>query len=173
MEEEVMSKVKEVIPKVVGKESREVARPFAPFTSNLEEFMENIFPGRWMESLNWRRPLLADLDVAMDVQWPRIDIIDRDKELLIRADLPGVKKDDLELTVTDDSVHVRAETRSKKVVDEESYYRCETHMGAFERFIPLPVDVDSELVKAELKDGVLEVRMPKRKVVKRQKVDIK
>ncbi|MCJ7556429.1 MAG: Hsp20/alpha crystallin family protein [Gammaproteobacteria bacterium] len=167
-----MSKVKEIIPKVVGKESREVGRPFAPLTSSLEEFMENIFPGRWMESMNWRRPLLSDLDVKMDVQWPRVDIIDRENELLIRADLPGVKKDDLELTVTDDSLHVRAETRAKKVEDEESYYRCETRIGAIERFIPLPVDVDSEHVKAELKDGVLEVKMPKRKIVKRHQVEI-
>lgn len=167
-----MSKVKEIIPKVVGKESREVARPFAPFTSSLDEFMENVFPGRWMESMNWRRPLLSDLDVNMDVQWPRVDVIDRENELLIRADLPGVKKDDLELTVTDDSLHLRAETKSKKVVDEESYYRCETHTGAFERFIPLPVEVDSTKVKAELKDGVLEVKMPKRKIVKRHQVEI-
>lgn len=168
-----MSKVKEIIPKVVGKESREVGRPFAPFTSSLEEFMENIFPGRWMEPMNWRRPLLADLDVKMEVQWPRVDIIDRENELFVRADLPGVKKEGLELTVTDDSLHLRAETKSKKVEDEESYYRCETHMGAFERFIPLPVDVDSEHVKAELKDGVLEVKMPKRKIVKRHQVQIK
>jgi HSP20 family protein len=168
-----MSKVKEIIPKVSGKEAREVGRPFAPWTSNLEDFMESIFPGRWMESMNRRRPSLSDLELRMDVQWPRIDVIDQDNDLLVRAELPGVKKEDLELTVAEDSLHIKAQTRSKKVKEEEYYYRCETHMGAFERFISLPVDVDSSKAKAELKDGVLEVHIPKHKIVKRHQVEIK
>lgn len=168
-----MSTVREIIPKVLGKESRETGRPFAPLSSNLEEFMESIFPGRWMEPLGWRRPMLADLEMKMDIQWPRVDVIDRDDALLVRAELPGVKKDGLELTVSENSLHLRAETKSKKVEDEESYYHCETHMGAFERFITLPVDVDSEKAVAELKDGVLEVKIPKRKIVKRHQVEVK
>jgi HSP20 family protein len=126
-----------------------------------------------MESMNWRRPLLADLEMKMDVQWPRIDVVDREHDLLVRAELPGVKKDGLELTVTEDSLHIKAETQSKKIKDEESFYHCETHMGAYERYISLPVDVDSEKAKAELKDGVLEVIIPKRKIVKRHQVEIK
>ncbi len=168
-----MTKVKEITPKVEVKESREVARPFGTLGASLEDFMESMFPGRWMEPMGLRRSLLPDLEMKLETQWPKIDVIDHEADIVVRAELPGVSKDDLELTVSEDSMRLKATTASKKVEDEESFYRCETHRGAYERFVQLPMDVDSERAEAVLKDGVLEVKIPKRKVVKRHQVEVK
>ena len=168
-----MTKVKEITPKVEVKESREAARPMGILGAGLEDFMESMFPGRWMEPMGLRRSLLPDLEMKLETQWPKIDVIDHEADIVVRAELPGLSKDDLELTVSEDSMRLKATTASKKVEDEESFYRCETHRVAYERFVQLPMDVDSERAEAVLKDGVLEVKIPKRKVVKRHQVEVK
>lgn len=167
-----MSSVKEITPKVEGRETREMGRALSPFARSLEDFMESIFPGRFMEPLSLRRSLFPEMEMSLEAFWPRMDVIDLDKELKVRAELPGVKKDDLELILTEDSLRLRARTESKEVKKDQSFYRCETHQGSFERYINLPVEVDSEHAKAKLEDGILEVTLPKRKAAKRHTVKI-
>lgn len=167
-----MSSVKEITPKVEGRETRELGRTLSPFARSLEDFMESIFPGRFMEPLALRRSLFPEMEIGIEAFWPRMDVIDLDKELKVRAELPGVKKENLELILTEDSLRLRAKSESKDVKKEESFYRCEMHQGSFERYINLPVEVDSEHAKAKLENGILEVVLPKRKAAKRHTVEI-
>jgi HSP20 family protein len=166
-----MSTVRELTPKSPGKGSRSVARMSKPLLG-MEDLIESLFSRPWMEPMGWRRPLLAELE-GFEMKFPRIDMVDRDSELLVRAELPGVVKKDLEITIADDllTIAVRREVSEKE--ESEHFYRAEMVRGAMERTVPLPVAVVGDKAKAELKDGILELVIPKAAKVSRHKVDVR
>ena len=167
-----MSRVRELTPKEEGLETRESGRAVRPIATSLEEFFENLFPRRWMEPMSWRRSLFPEFEMKFEAQWPHIDVVDRDSELLVRAELPGVKKEDLEITITDEDLRLSAFREMKKEEKGETMYRSEIQRGSFQRYIPFPMEVDSEQAKAELKEGVLEIMVPKRKPTKRRQIEV-
>lgn len=106
------------------------------------------------------------------VMAPAVEIYETDKDVVIKAEIPGVKKDDIEIIVKDNFVHLKAEKKEEKEEKKENVHRVERFYGKVERIIPLPVDVKSEEAKAEYKDGVLEIRIPKEKTSKETKIKI-
>ena len=76
------------------------------------------------------------------------------------VDLPGVKKDDLDVEVTDDAVTIEGERRQERTKEERGYYQSERSYGSFYRSIPLPEGVEPESATAEFKDGVLQIEIP-------------
>lgn len=138
----------------------------------MEDFIESLFSRPWMEPMSWRRPLLAELE-GFEMKFPRIDMVDRDSELLVRAELPGVEKKDLEITVADDFLTIAVHREVSEKEESEHFYRAEMARGAMERTIPLPVDVVGDKAKAELKDGILELVIPKATKVSRHKVSVR
>ena len=93
---------------------------------------------------------------------PRVDLIDRETEIVVRAELPGVSKDDVEVTLTEDSVTIEAHTTKETKEEEEGkYYRRETSRGDFQRTLALHTGVDEDKAKATFTDGVLELTLPK------------
>jgi HSP20 family protein len=92
---------------------------------------------------------------------PRVDVFEEEGDLVVKAEVPGVPKDDIEVTVKDGVLSLHAETKKEEEKKERGYYRREMHYGAFTRQVALPVEVDEESAKAEYKDGVLEVRLKK------------
>ena len=139
---------------------------------SMEDFIENLFSRSLMEPMGWRRPLLAELE-DFEMKFPRIDMVDRDSELLVRAELPGVKKDELEITVDDDFLTIAVKREVAEKESSEHFFRAETSRGSMERTIPLPVDVVGDKAKAELKDGILELVIPKATKVSRHKVNVR
>lgn len=103
---------------------------------------------------------------------PKVDVIDRDDEVVIRADVPGVDKDDLEVSVSNNTVTIMGETKREEKEEKGDFYRCEISRGAFARTVPLPGDVDIDNVKARFKAGVLELTMPKIEKSRRRSVEI-
>ncbi|MEN3039908.1 MAG: Hsp20/alpha crystallin family protein, partial [Candidatus Kryptonium sp.] len=103
---------------------------------------------------------------------PAVDVYETDRELVVKAELPGVKKENVEVSIRDNSLHIRGEKREEKEEKTETYHRVERFYGKFERVIPLPADVKIEEAKAEFKDGVLEVRVPKAETAKERKIEI-
>lgn len=103
---------------------------------------------------------------------PAIDVYETDKDVVIKAEMPGVKKDEIEITVKDNFVHIKAEKKEEKEEKKENIHRVERYYGRVERLIPMPTDVKSEEAKAEYKDGVLEIRIPKEKTSKETKIKI-
>ncbi len=166
-----MSTVRELTPKKPGKGSKSVARMSKP-RLGMEELIESMFSRPWMEPMSWSRPLLAELE-GFEMKFPRIDIVDRDSELLVRAELPGVEKKDLEITVADDLLTIAVHREVSEKEESEYFYRAEMARGAMERTISLPVDVVGDKAKAELKDGVLELVIPKAAKVSRHKVSVR
>ena len=160
--------VRELIPKKLRKEPGE--RMLRPFDA-MEEMLDNFFRRSWMEPGGWRRPLWGDFE-GLEMRFPRVDLIDRDADLLVRAELPGVKKEELEISVTDENLHIAVHKEEVEKEKEESFCRCEMMHGDYERTILFPTPVDSQDAKAELKEGVLEILLPKTRTVRRHTVKV-
>lgn len=121
----------------------------------------------WLEEA-WHRPLslirapfwgkgLAELHEVS----PSVDIYEDKSELVLKADLPGVKKEDIKVDISDDFLTITGEKRKEEKVEREHYYRFERTHGAFCRRFELPEGTETDKVKAHFEDGVLEIRIPK------------
>jgi HSP20 family protein len=132
----------------------------APKRDSLARFLD--FPqemGRFFDRDYWPWPAAR---FFREGAWaPRIDVYEEGNELVVRADLPGVKREEVQVTVDGDQLVLRGERKEEKEIKEERYYRSERSYGSFYRSITLPGAVDPKDIKAQLRDGVLEVRVPK------------
>src|SRR3989449_8222625 len=124
---------------------------------------------RWFD--NFRRsledrfgggPLARWTDSDVRVREPLVDLIDKGSEFVVRAELPGVSKEDVDLTVTADGIEIRAETNRSREEHEKNYQYRERTYQALHRVLSFPEEVKADLAAATLKDGVLEVRVPKK-----------
>ena len=101
---------------------------------------------------------LADMEGSM---WlPQVEAFERDGKLTVRADLPGLTRDDINVDITDDTIKIHGERRHEKEEDEEGFYRSERSYGSFYREIPLPSGVNPDEANASFHNGVLEITMP-------------
>lgn len=104
---------------------------------------------------------------ARKLEWsPSADISETDKEYLIRAELPAVKKEDVHVTFEDGMISIKGERKQQKEDKNERYHRLESFYGTFERTFSLPDNVDSDAIHCESKDGILTVHIPKTQNVK-------
>jgi HSP20 family protein len=145
-------------------------RRTTPLTRSMEEFFEDFPPRRWMEAFEpfgWKWPTGTDYERAF-----RLDLVDREKELVVRAELPGVEKDDVNVTITGDRLMIEAEREFEEEDEKEDFYRHELGYGKLMRMVALPVEVDPENIHAELKEGILTVTLPKIRVAERHTVKV-
>lgn len=103
---------------------------------------------------------------------PAVDVVETGEEFLIVADLPGVDRKDLELSVTGSLLSIKGEKKGDPGTEKRKIFRKETWAGSFARTIDLPADIDADKVSAELADGVLSVRVPKREEAKTKLVNV-
>ena len=92
---------------------------------------------------------------------PAIEVSETDGEVVVKAAVPGVEKDKLHVTIDDDRLTIRGEVRKEEEKKDKNVYRQEIRYGALQRTVALPLEVDPDKAKAELKNGMLTVRMPK------------
>ncbi len=104
---------------------------------------------------------------------PKVDIYEKNNKLVIEAEIPGAKKEDVEVKIKDNSVVIRGEVKKEEEEKEKTYYRSERFHGVFERVIPLPVEVKVEEAKATFENGVLKVEIPKAVEEKEVKIEVK
>lgn len=163
----------------VKKEKREMqpfgrGRMLSPF-DEMEREMERWFDhfGRnWIHPFRSRRPFWADFEEAFEGKIPSVDVIDRDNEVLIRAELPGVDKKDLEVTLTDDALTIKGTSKSETEEEKGDYYRREVSSGSFSRTVLLPTKVDGDKASSSFKDGLLELTLPKVKSTERKTIKV-
>ena len=92
---------------------------------------------------------------------PRMDVYEKDGTVVLKAELPGLKKEDVQVEIYNGNLVIKGESKTAKEVKEEAYYRTERTFGSFYRSLLLPWEATPELITATLTDGVLEVRIPK------------
>lgn len=106
---------------------------------------------------------------------PAVDIADEKDQIRVKADLPGMRREDIDVTVENDVLTIKGEKREEKEVKEKDMVRSERYYGAFHRAFSLPASIDATKVNASYKDGVLEIALPKKEGAKSRqiKVDVK
>ena len=92
---------------------------------------------------------------------PSVDVYEKDGNVVVKAELPGMKKEDIDITLDQGDLVIRGERKAESEVKEQDYYRLERCYGSFYRRIPLPFEVKPDQITASYTDGVLEVRIPK------------
>ncbi len=133
--------------------------------------MFDLFSRGWMQPFAYNRPWFSELS-NIDTTFPRFDVIDRDKEIVVRAEIPGVEKDDLEVTLTDNMLTISGKTFSEEKEEEGDFFRSEIRQGKFSRSVTLPHDVNADKVVTRFKDGLLTLTMPKLEVARRRHISI-
>jgi HSP20 family protein len=111
-------------------------------------------------------------DSAPHAWAPPVDIYETAENLVLKAELPGINPDDVEIRVEDDTLYLKGERKFEKEVKEENLHRVERSYGTFTRSFALPSSIDSNKVNAEYRDGVLTLTMPKREEAKPRTIKI-
>ena len=141
-------------------ELTKVERPrhLAPF-EEMERWVEDVFqrPFPLLASTLWREMKRGEFETVM----PSVDIYEDGNEIVLKADLPGIDKKDLDVNIGDSFLTVSGERKKEETVEKGNYHRYERSHGSFFRRFELPSDIDTEKIKAHFENGVLEVRLPK------------
>jgi HSP20 family protein len=140
--------------------------------ADMERMFDDFLSRGWLRPWRFEWPMFREARRALEVRVPAVDVIDGDREIKVRAELPGVDKKDIEVSATDDSVTIRGEMRREEKEEKGEYYRSEITHGAFSRTVPLPAAVDGSKAKATFKDGVLELVLPKIEERKRRTIPV-
>jgi len=145
------------------RKAEDVAQRLAatPFTlmKRFSEEMENLFEDFGFDR-TWLTPLTQGTNLAQGLWHPQVEMFERGKEIVVRADLPGLTKDDVKVEITDEGITIEGERKNENEVKGEAYYRTERSYGKFSRRLPLPDGVNPEDADATFHNGVLEVTMP-------------
>lgn len=136
----------------------------------MDRMMEDFF-GRRMRRPWW--PERWSRTDEMEVKPPIVDVFEEKDDIVIKAELPGIEKDNVEVNLTDHTLTIKGEKKKEEEVKEENYYRAERSYGSFLRTLDLPKDVHADKVKASFKNGILEVRMPKTEEAKAKEIKVK
>ncbi len=133
---------------------------------------DDVLGRRWWPPLERLLPSMPDLRAPFEGRVPRADLIDREAEVVIRAELPGVAKEDLDVSLAEDTVTIRAKSRYEAKEEKGEYQRRELSRGEFQRVFRLPAAVKGDEAKASFKDGVLELVLPKVAVARRRTIKV-
>ncbi len=117
--------------------------------------------------------LLGPSDKLFEGWSPAVDVCEDKDNVFVKAELPGMKKEDIDVSVTDDMLSIAGERKEESESKDAGTYRSERYFGRFQRSIPLPMSVKSDQIHAEYKDGVLKITCPKTEEAKQKSIDIK
>jgi HSP20 family protein len=134
----------------------------------VEDFFRDVF-GRF----DARWPFTPWREVRQAVALPAVDMFERDGSIVVKAEMPGIEADKIEVTVADGELKISGERKEEKEVKEEDVFRSERSYGRIFRSLALPEGCDTDKASATVKDGVLEVSMPKREASVGKKISVK
>ena len=133
---------------------------------DVREEMNRLFDGFFTGWPERRRGLLEG-------EWaPSIDIAETEEDIVVTAELPGIKLDEVDITITDDILTLKGEKKEENEVKDKNYHRIERSYGSFQRSISLPTGVQGDKAKAAYKNGVLQVTVPKAEEAKPKQIKI-
>ena len=147
------------------------SRALSPF-EEMDRFFDEFIPRRWLRAFRREWPQWGDLTAPFEGRMPRVDLIDRENEIVVRAEAPGVDKKDLDVSLTENTITIKGTTRHEEKEERDDYYRSEISRGSFTRTLALPADVDGSQAKATFQNGLLEVILPKVEGAKRRSIKV-
>lgn len=149
-------------------------RPVMP-AEEMDRLFEDLFgqrwPRAWMHPYRFEHPTWADLTAGFG-KAPRVDVVDGATEIVVRAEVPGVAREDLDVSMSEDSVTIRGHSRREEKIEAANYFRAEISRGEFSRTVALPSAVDASKSKAKLENGMLEITLPKVEKAKRHSIKV-
>ena len=131
---------------------------------DLHNTMRLVFDTRW--PFEFRLPTLTG------GREPAVDMFERDGNIVVKAEMPGIAPDEIDVTVSGGELRITGERKEEKEVKEEHYYRLERTLGHIYRTVALPEGCDAENVAATAKDGVVEVVIPKKAAAVAKKIEV-
>ncbi|WP_081679095.1 Hsp20/alpha crystallin family protein [Methylobacter luteus] len=139
----------------------------------LDNLFDDFLSRKWPRLFDWNFPMGQErgLGLGMARGFPKVDIVDRDNEIEVQAELPGIKKEDLDVSINNQIMTIRASTKEEKT-QEGRYLRREISRGEYQRTLSLPDNVDTENVKASFSDGILRITLPKTAQSQRKSIEI-
>ncbi len=138
----------------------------------MDRMFDAFFRHGWLRSFSQLWPEWTPFDELADPRSPRVDFIERETEYFVKAELPGVKREDLRLELSGEQLTISGEHRHEERAEDDNYMRSEITRGAFSRTLRLPTEVDPDQVQADFKDGVLEVHLSKLAKAERRQIEI-
>lgn len=131
------------------------------FKSNIDDLFDSFFKG-------WDFPAATQGGV-----WPAMDIAEKENEIELKAELPGCKPDDIDISVNGNILTISGEKKEEKEDKDKGYYYAERSYGQFRRDVNLPSEVDPDKIEATYKDGILNVTLPKAEGAQTKKIKVK
>lgn len=136
---------------------------FDPFEvlKDFQTDLDRFFAAAPVASKNWPTSMV-----------PEVEVLEKDQEYIVHADLPGMKREDFDITVEGNRFVLRGNRKEETQSDKKGYHYSERRYGSFARSFALPAEIDAEKVKASYKNGVLEVSLPKAAKEKTKKIEV-
>ena len=147
------------------------AGTLTPF-EEMERMFDEFFSRNWLRPFVFERPRWSEALAPFEGKTPKANIIERDDEIIINAELPGVNKDDLNITVTENTITIRGTTKKEISEEKGEYHRREISSGTYSRTLTLPANVDGTRARSVFRDGVLEVTLPKQQKSVRHQIKV-
>lgn len=157
--------------KNVTKKSTDDNSDYMAAFRNLEARVESMFHDLWQNPFSHK----AESEPALPLSFknmPRMDVIDRDKEILVKAELPGIDKQDLEVSIANNCLSIKGKSCHEEKEEKGDYLKQEISKSEVYRSLTLPADVDGDKVKTSFKNGVLKLTIPKQKSSHRKRIEI-
>ncbi len=138
-----------------------------------EEMMNRMFENFWGRP---RRQLLSSGErgemLPAEYRQPSIDVVETDREVIARAEMPGLDKENIKINLTEDRLEISAETKKEEEKREKGYVYREMRSGSYYRAIALPSPVNPNNAQASYKNGILEIKMPKTEVKEKKEIKV-
>jgi HSP20 family protein len=138
----------------------------------MDRVFDSVFHRGWLHPFRDLWPEWARLEEGLELRTPRIDVLNLEEEMVVRVELPGVKREDLTVELAGDLLTIRGEQRHETKVEKGALVRSEIGAATFTRSLALPTGLDTAKGKAELKDGILEVHLPRLEKAQRTRIEI-
>lgn len=158
-----------------AKETEKGLIPWRPFslTTPWEDEFDRMF-GSFLGTRLWpSRNARRWFPIGLDISAPVVDLYDDKDQVVVKAELPGMTKDEIEIDISDHQLTLKGEKKKEEEIKEENYYRSERSYGSFTRVLDLPAEVQNDKVHASYKNGVLEIRLPKTEEAKKKEIKVK
>jgi HSP20 family protein len=149
-------------------ESKKAILPFHEMEKRFEEMekrFEDFFRRPFSSMPSWLSRLrMPEVEEVV----PSVDIVKEGDDIVVKAELPGIKKEDIDVSLTKDTITISGEKKKEEKIEKKDYYSLERSYGSFKRSFSLPAEVQTEKASAKFKDGVLEIRIPKTEEAKKK-----